>query len=39
MTADLPINPDYMRVDDGSAMMEIGQAHPHGEWIEIYARP
>ncbi len=26
-------------VDDGSGMAEIGQAHPHGEWIELYARP
>jgi hypothetical protein len=26
-------------VDDGSGMTEIGQAHPHEEWIELYARP
>ena len=27
-------------VDDGSGMTKIGQgAHPHGEWIELYARP
>lgn len=26
-------------VDDGSGWRLIGQGHPHGEWIEIYARP
>lgn len=26
-------------VDDGSGPREIGQAHPHGEWVEFYARP
>ena len=28
-----------LSVDDGSGPREIGQAHPHGEWIELYARP
>ena len=32
---------DWARLitDDGSGRQEIGQAHPHGEWIELYARP
>ena len=28
-----------LSVDDGSGMREVGQAHPHGEWVELYARP
>ncbi|MFV1962332.1 MAG: DUF2332 domain-containing protein, partial [Acidimicrobiia bacterium] len=37
----LPRSDDWTRlsVDDGSGPWEIGQAHPHGEWIELYARP
>lgn len=27
----------YLSVNDGSGMREIGQAHPHGEWIDLYA--
>jgi hypothetical protein len=23
-------------VDDGSGPQTVGQAHPHGEWVEIY---
>jgi hypothetical protein len=26
-------------VDDGRGWRELGQAHPHGEWLELYARP
>jgi hypothetical protein len=26
-------------VDHGSGWREAGQAHPHGEWVELYARP
>lgn len=25
--------------DSGRGLAQIGQAHPHGEWIELYARP
>ncbi len=25
--------------DRGRGLAQIGQAHPHGEWIELYARP
>jgi hypothetical protein len=25
-------------VDDGSGEREIGLAHPHGEWLELYPR-
>lgn len=25
--------------DAGRGLAQIGQAHPHGEWIELYARP
>jgi hypothetical protein len=28
-----------LSVDDGTGWREIGQGHPHGEWIELYARP
>jgi hypothetical protein len=28
-----------LTVDDGSGPQVIGQAHPHGEWVELYARP
>lgn len=26
-------------IDDGSGLSELGRAHPHGEWVELYARP
>jgi hypothetical protein len=26
-------------LDEGLGEVTIGQAHPHGEWVEIYARP
>jgi hypothetical protein len=26
-------------VDDGSGEVTIGRAHPHGDWIDFYARP
>jgi hypothetical protein len=26
-----------LMVDDGSGARIVGQAHPHGEWVEIYA--
>lgn len=26
-------------VDDGNGASTVGQAHPHGEWIELYTRP
>lgn len=28
-----------LTVDDGSGVVEVGRAQPHGEWIEIYIRP
>lgn len=28
-----------LTIDDGSGPELIGQGHPHGEWVEIYARP
>lgn len=28
-----------LSVDDGSGWRHTGQGHPHGEWIELYARP
>jgi len=28
-----------IEVDDGSGWAEIGRAQPHGEWLELYARP
>ena len=28
-----------LTVDEGSGPELIGQGHPHGEWIELYARP
>jgi hypothetical protein len=28
-----------LAVDDGDGLVVIGQAHPHGEWLELYARP
>ncbi len=28
-----------LAVDSGHGMKQVGQAHPHGEWIELYARP
>ena len=28
-----------LTVDDGSGPKVVGQGHPHGEWIELYARP
>lgn len=28
-----------LSVDRGAGLAQIGQAHPHGEWIELYARP
>lgn len=37
----LPRSDDWTRlsVDDGFGPREIGRAHPHGEWIDLYARP
>jgi hypothetical protein len=26
-------------IDDDSGLREVGVAHPHGEWLEFYARP
>jgi len=26
-------------IDDGSGPVEVGRAQPHGEWVELYARP
>ena len=26
-------------VDDGSGEVIVGKAHPHGEWVDLYARP
>ena len=26
-------------VDDGSGLREVGRAQPHGEWLDLYARP
>lgn len=28
-----------LTIDDGSDLTEVGTAHPHGEWIELYALP
>ena len=28
-----------LAADSGRGLAQIGQAHPHGEWIELYARP
>ena len=28
-----------LMVDEGSGLRLIGEAHPHGEWIDLYARP
>jgi len=28
-----------VEVDDGSGLRRVGIAHPHGEWLELYARP
>lgn len=28
-----------IHVDDGSGLRRVGLAHPHGEWVELYARP
>lgn len=28
-----------LTVDDGSGPKVIGEGHPHGEWVELYARP
>lgn len=28
-----------LTIDDGSGQVEVGLAHPHGEWVELYARP
>lgn len=28
-----------LAVDRGSGLIQIGQAHPHGEWVDLYARP
>lgn len=28
-----------LSADSGRGLAQIGQAHPHGEWIELYARP
>lgn len=29
----------WLEVDDGSGLARIGAAQPHGEWLELYARP
>jgi hypothetical protein len=28
-----------IEVDNGSGLSRVGLAHPHGDWIELYARP
>jgi hypothetical protein len=28
-----------LTIDDGSHPVEVGRAHPHGEWVELYALP
>ena len=28
-----------LTIDDGSGTRQIGQGHPHGEWVELYALP
>lgn len=28
-----------LSADAGAGLAQIGQAHPHGEWIDLYARP
>jgi hypothetical protein len=28
-----------LAVDDGSGLRKVGAAQPHGEWLELYARP
>jgi hypothetical protein len=26
----------HLLIDDGSGLRNVGQAHPHGEWVEIW---
>lgn len=28
-----------LEIDDGSGLRQIGRGQPHGEWLELYARP
>lgn len=28
----------HLIIDSGDGMSQVGQAHPHGEWIDLYAR-
>jgi len=37
----LAMSDRWSRLDagPGAAVREVGRAHPHGEWIELYARP
>lgn len=28
-----------LSVDFGDGLVDVGQGHPHGEWVELYARP
>jgi hypothetical protein len=28
-----------LQLDEGSGWVDVGQAHPHAEWVEFYARP
>jgi hypothetical protein len=28
-----------LTIDDGTGPTDVGTAHPHGEWLELYARP
>jgi hypothetical protein len=28
-----------LEIDVGDGLEKIGAAHPHGEWLELYARP
>jgi hypothetical protein len=28
-----------LAIDNGSGLEEVGRAQPHGEWLELYARP
>lgn len=28
-----------LAIDEGGGLVVIGQAHPHGEWLDLYARP
>lgn len=36
---DIEADGSDLAIDDGSGLRNIGSAQPHGEWLELYARP